>query len=421
MTDMDPDNSISSEEVIENPMQQPGQIKRIATHTFSKRGARFGLYWVIFVAIFAVLAPFIANSHPYYMVTEDGTTRFPLFKHLSFVDYTLFQMGLTFVILYFLKHIPIKTRMIVFASITLITLTLSLIFANPPELEYKNYRRGDYRGVKITSIIYAPIAYSPNDNLRDKGDNSLNPPFWKLGKERDEVHEDYNLLLGSTYDGSDVFSGMLHASRIALAIGFVSTSIAMLFGITLGAIMGYFSGKVDMFGMRLVEIFESVPQLVLLLALMAVIDRESPTVIFKMMVVIGLTSWTGYTRFIRAEFFKLRNQDYIQAAKACGLPLKSILFRHMLPNGIAPALVSASFGIAAAILYEATLSFLGLGPIGQPSWGKMLSEAIQPDGFKWWMAIFPGFAIFMTVFAYNLIGESLRDAIDPHSKKQSQL
>lgn len=403
--------------------QQPqpeGQLKRVMRDTFSKNGARLGLLWVMVMATFAILAPFIANSHPYIMTTADGQTHFPLFENLSFVDYSLFQIGITLIILSCLKKIHFQTKLIVFSTTTILTLILAVIFANPPIQEYKFYRTDIAIG-KITSAVFPPIEYSPTDNLRDKGENDKRPPVFLPGDKKDKLRDDYNHLLGTDKSGADLLSGLIHASRIALAIGFVSTSIAMFFGVTLGAIMGYFSGKVDILGMRLVEIFETVPQLVLLLALVSVLDRESPYMIFQMMAVIGLTSWTSYTRFIRAEFFKLRNQDYIQAAKACGLPLKSILFRHMLPNGIGPALVTASFGVASAILYEATLSFLGLGPINQPSWGKMLSEATDSAGFMWWMAIFPGFAIFMTVFAYNLIGESLRDAIDPHSKKQSQL
>jgi peptide/nickel transport system permease protein len=210
-----------------------------------------------------------------------------------------------------------------------------------------------------------------------------------------------------------VLSRMIYASRIALGIGFVATGIAMIIGVILGGLMGYFSGVLDIIGMRLVEIFEAVPTLFLLLTLVAFFGRS----LYLMMVIIGITSWSGYARFIRAEFLKLRSQEFVQAAIACGLPLRSILFRHMLPNGIAPILVSASFGVASAILAEATLSFLGLGPVDDPSWGQMLNQAVQSSTFNWWMAVFPGGAIFLTVFAYNLIGEALRDAIDPYLNK----
>jgi len=137
-----------------------------------------------------------------------------------------------------------------------------------------------------------------------------------------------------------------------------------------------------------------------------------------MMIIIGCVSWTGAARFTRAEFYKLRNQDFVQSARAVGLPLRSILFKHMLPNGVTPVLVDASFAIAAAILIEAILSFLALGPANQASWGALLSNAKSPEGlFVWWLAIFPGLAIFLTVLAYNLIGEAFRDAIDPKLKK----
>jgi len=184
----------------------------------------------------------------------------------------------------------------------------------------------------------------------------------------------------------------------------------LFIGVIIGGLMGYFSGVVDMIGMRLVEIFEAIPTLFLLLTFVAFFGSD----LYIMMAIIGLTSWTGYTRYLRAEFLKLREQDYVQASVALGLPLRSILFRHMLPNGVAPVLVGASFGVASAILAEATLSFLGLGLVDSPSWGQMLNQAVQQSAFNWWMAIFPGGAIFLTVFAYNLIGDALRDAIDPH-------
>ena len=179
---------------------------------------------------------------------------------------------------------------------------------------------------------------------------------------------------------------MIHASRIALGIGLVATGIAMLIGIVVGGLMGWFSGVVDLAGMRLVEIFEAVPTLFLLLTFVAFFGRS----LYLMMVIIGLTGWTGYARFVRAEFLRLREQDYVQAAVACGLPLRSILFRHMLPNGVAPILVAASFGIASAILAEAMLSFLGLGLVDDPSWGQMLNQAVRSSTFNWWMAVFPG-------------------------------
>ncbi len=221
-------------------------------------------------------------------------------------------------------------------------------------------------------------------------------------------------VLGTDTLGQDVFSQMLHACRLSISIGFVSTGIAVAIGVTIGALMGYFGGWVDMLLYRVVEIFMAIPVLFLLIVAASVLPRN----IYFMMAIIGCFTWTGAARFVRAEFMKLRETDYVQAAKAVGLPLWSILFKHMLPNGVTPVLVDSSFAIAAAILIEAILSFLGLGPSGQASWGKLLSNASgETSDFIWWLAIFPGAAIFLTTMAYNLIGEALRDAIDPKLKK----
>lgn len=220
--------------------------------------------------------------------------------------------------------------------------------------------------------------------------------------------------LGTDASGQDVLSQLIHASRLAISIGFVSTGIAVLIGVTLGALMGYFGGLVDILLYRVVEIFMAIPVLVILIVAAGVLPRNT----YVMMAIIGLFTWHGAARFTRAEFFKLRNQDFVQSARAVGLPLRSILFRHMLPNGVTPVLVDASFAIAVAILFEAILSYLGLGPADQASWGRLLADATgETARLNWWLATFPGVAIFLTVLSYNLVGEALRDAIDPKLKK----
>jgi peptide/nickel transport system permease protein len=222
------------------------------------------------------------------------------------------------------------------------------------------------------------------------------------------------LLLGSDALGGDVLSQMLWACRLSISIGIVSTGISVVIGVTIGAVMGYFGGKVDLFLFRIVEIFMAVPVLFLLIVAAGVLPRDT----YVMMAIIGCFSWTGAARFTRAEFLKLRNQDFVQAARANGLPVSKILFRHMLPNGVTPVLVDSSFAVAAAITVEATLSYLGLGPDGQASWGKLLSSATAATGtFVWWLAVFPGAAIFLSVLSYNLLGEAMRDAIDPKLRK----
>jgi peptide/nickel transport system permease protein len=223
--------------------------------------------------------------------------------------------------------------------------------------------------------------------------------------------------LGTDAFGQDVLAQLIWASRLAISIGLVSTGIAVVIGVTIGAVMGYFGGWVDMILFRVVEIFMAVPLLFLLIVAAAVLPPDLRTA-YTMMAIIGCFTWTSAARFTRAEFMKLRSQDFVQSARAVGLPLPSLLFKHMLPNGVTPVLVDASFSIAAAIAIEATLSYLGLGPVDQASWGKLLSSAMSSEGqFKWWLAVFPGLTIFLTVLSYNLLGEALRDAIDPKLKK----
>ncbi|MCC6659476.1 MAG: ABC transporter permease [Phycisphaerales bacterium] len=224
-------------------------------------------------------------------------------------------------------------------------------------------------------------------------------------------------ILGTDAFGQDVLSQMLHACRLAISIGLVSTGIAVLIGITLGSVMGYFGGLIDLVLFRFVEIMMAVPVLFLLILAAAVLPEDLRTT-YTMMAIIGAFTWTGAARFTRAEFLKMRHQDFVQSCRAVGLPLRSTLFRHMLPNGVTPVLVDASFSVAAAIVIEATLSYLGLGPVDQASWGRLLASAYNQVGtFQWWLAIFPGAAIFLTVLGYNMIGEALRDAIDPKLKK----
>lgn len=246
-------------------------------------------------------------------------------------------------------------------------------------------------------------------------DKAMHERVGLLYAEFEKIEPETRLhLMGTTDSGQDLASRMVHGSRIALYIGFISTGIAVFIGIFIGGLLGYFAGIVDLIGLRLVEIFASIPVIMLLIMIVAFYERS----LVLMMVVLGLTGWVGYAYFVRAEFLKLRKMDYVIAARAAGTPLHRILFRHMLPNGVAPVLVGASFGIAGAIMTEATLSFLGLGlEPTEPSWGQMLDQARQGGSFSWWLAIYPGLAIFLTVFAYNLIGEALRDVIDPRTAK----
>jgi peptide/nickel transport system permease protein len=371
--------------------------RRIWRKTWQGMGAKLGFVWIGVLVCMGVFAPFLANSMPLLM-SKGGVISAPILAYLTVEDVTVLAM---FVLALGLWLVPLSAgkRILLFLLGTLLAGILANLWVKPQAVTvYSTFRTPAYTDVDWR--IMPPIPYAPTDYLRDYDANVLQAPLATVG---------HTHWMGTEEAGADVFSRMIHASRIALSIGLIATGIGLVIGIILGGLMGYFSGVVDMLGMRLVEIFEAIPTLFLLLTFVAFFERS----LYMMMVIIGITSWSGYARYVRAEFLKLRKQDYVQAAVASGLPLSSILFRHMLPNGVAPLLVAVSFGVASAILAEATLSFLGLGVVDAPSWGQMLNQAVQSSVFNWWMAVFPGGAIFLTVFAYNLIGEAFRDAIDP--------
>jgi peptide/nickel transport system permease protein len=220
-------------------------------------------------------------------------------------------------------------------------------------------------------------------------------------------------LLGTDDRGRDVMARMIHGTRISLSVGFVAVSIYTVIGVFLGALAGFYGGRVDMIISRLIEVMICFPTFFLILTVLAFL----PPSIYNIMIVLGLTGWTGVARLVRGEFLKQRKIDYVSAAKAVGASDLRIIFYHILPNSLAPVLVSATFGIAGAILVESSLSYLGFGvPPPTPSWGEILSQSKNYIDFAWWLTIFPGVAIFLTITAYNLVGEGLRDAVDPRLK-----
>ncbi|HIJ96630.1 MAG TPA: ABC transporter permease [Desulfuromonadales bacterium] len=214
--------------------------------------------------------------------------------------------------------------------------------------------------------------------------------------------------------GRDVLSRVLYGARISLKVGFVAVGIAVMIGTTVGLISGYYSGLVDTVMMRLVDIMLCFPAFFLILAVITFLEPS----IWYIMVIIGLTGWMGVARLVRAETLSIREMEYIMAARCIGCSNTRIIFRHILPNAISPVLVAATLGVAGAILTESALSFLGIGvQPPTPSWGNILTSGKDYIEFAWWLSLFPGLAILVTVLAYNLLGEGIRDALDPRVKR----
>jgi peptide/nickel transport system permease protein len=260
--------------------------------------------------------------------------------------------------------------------------------------------------------IWPLIYQDPFRRVRDnEWDNNPGNP------SGDEGSPDRHNYFGTTDTGFDVFAIMVHATRTALLVGFVSMGIAGSIGIVLGCMAGYFRGPVDAVISRIIEVVLCIPTLVLILALVSVLER--PT-IWHTMAIIGCTRWTSIARLARAEFFKLRESEFVMSARALGVRSGRIIFRHILPNALAPILVPITFGIADAILIESALSYLGFGPPPpNPSWGDLLSQG-RSNMQMWWLILFPGLAIFLTVLAYNLIGEGLQEATDPRLREAAK-
>ena len=261
-------------------------------------------------------------------------------------------------------------------------------------------------GIVVVVLAVAAVAagwIAPWDPNRPDVKKILDPPS--------RAH-----LLGTDQLGRDVLSRMLHGARVSLAVGFVSVGIAAFIGIALGSAAGYHGGMVDAAIMRLVDLMLVFPRFFLLLAVLAFLKPS----IWTIMAVIGVTGWMGVARLVRAEFLALKEREFVVWSQSIGASGFRIIWRHILPNAMAPVLVAMTLGIPAAILTESGLSFLGLGV--QPpraTWGNILNEGKDAIELAWWLSVYPGLAILLTVLSYNLLGEGIRDALDPRLRQSA--
>ena len=249
--------------------------------------------------------------------------------------------------------------------------------------------------------IFAP-QLAPHDYAALNPGQSLKAPSWEYP-------------LGTDRQTRDVLSRILVGSRTSLSVGFVAVVILMTIGVLAGAVSGYFGGWVDNVIMRIVDIILAIPLLLLLLLAVALFEPG----LWTTMLVIGLTTWPATARLVRGEFLAAKNRDYVLAARALGAGSLRIMFRHLLPNTLAVIIVQATLWLSFAILLESSLSFLGLGvQPPEPSWGGMLADGQRNAREAPWLTIFPGMAIFITVLAFNLLGDGLRDAFDPRLRRR---
>ena len=256
-------------------------------------------------------------------------------------------------------------------------------------------------GIVLLMFLLAALAPLAQDPAAIDVADALLPPSWHHPLGTDDL-------------GRDVLARILHGARISLLVGFVAVGIATALGIVFGALAGYYGGWVDSVSMRFVDIMLCFPTFFLILAVIAFLEPS----IWNIMIIIGATGWMGVARLVRAEFLSLRERDFVLAAQALGASDRRIIFLHILPNALSPVLVSATLGVAGAILTESALSFLGIGvQPPTPSWGNMLIVGKQTLGTAWWLSVFPGLAILLTVLGYNLLGEGIRDALDPRLKE----
>lgn len=400
------------------------------------------LWTLVPLFLLAIFAPLIASNVPFYFRDENGVI-WPWFRALfnpeETVDYW-FNLALVVFFPWVLTVVAVRLwtpgkgdaarrprRLMEVALFLGMIVGLALILAIPgvrPDNRYRarTFPEEEFRKVGQVVAIYPLIPFGPTEQDID---SPVKPPFYRKPKYLSasgadgqsaqpilfwrKSNDGFPHLLGTDDVGRDVLVRMLYGLRISLTVGFVAVAIYMIVGIVLGALAGYFGGLIDVIISRLIEVIMLFPAFFLILTLVGLLGQS----IYIIMVVIGLTGWPTIARLIRGETLKQRNMDYVAAARAAGVSDLRIIFRHVLPNAISPAMVAAPFGIAGAIITEAGLSLLGFGVrLPAPSWGLLLRTGSENYHY-WWLVVFPSLAMFITVTAFNLVGNGLRDAMDP--------
>jgi peptide/nickel transport system permease protein len=390
---------------------------------FRKNPVASRMLWVVAgLFLTAIFAPFVASNQPFWFAEQDGL-RFPWLVALlhteSAIDFIFNSALLIFfpwlgVALAINRGLPGRRRVSIAAALFLLFLAVGspLFLLIRPNNAYfsRDFKTDQFQGRGSGS--YAVIPYGPMEQdleILYKG------PLFRKAAETARYRETQIHLMGTDDSGRDVFTRLLYGTRISMTLGVVAVSLYVTIGIIIGAVAGYFGGAVDIVLSRVIEIVLLFPAFFLILTLVALIGPS----LYLIMVVIGLTGWPTTARLVRGEFLRQRAIDYVAAARGLGATDIRVMFRHILPNALSPAFVSAPFGIAGAIVTEATLSVLGFGAQPPtPSWGAILNLAVS-NYEKWWLTVFAGLAIFLTVTVFNVVGNGLRDAMDPRLKGTS--